>query len=118
MNDSDELKKFFVILIAYFVLYMALFNMDKIYAWYYNWRYGKQYNNFNFNFNKGMSVEKACEILGIKKDDLKKMSKAELKKAYWKKAQEVHPDHEGGSEDLFKDLGKAWNLMKEYGYAA
>lgn len=67
--------------------------------------------------NPRMSVGKACKILGIKKNDLKNMSKSDLKKVYWKKAQEVHPDHKGGDGDLFKDLGDAFSYMKACNYA-
>ena len=72
-----------------------------------------------FNQNQsGMSVDEACKILGIKKKDLKNMSKDDLKRAYWKKAKEVHPDKPKGSDDLFKEAGDAWDYMKAAGYAA
>jgi hypothetical protein len=117
---NNELRKLALIFVAYFVLYLALFNIDRIFTWYYTWKYGQKYNNKNNtnNFKTGMSVDEACKVLGISKEELKKMNKSQLKKIYWKKAQEVHPDHQSGNEDLFKNLGSAWDLLKQYGYAA
>jgi hypothetical protein len=54
-----------------------------------------------------MSVKEACEILGIKKKDLKNMSKEDIKKAYKRKCQEIHPD-KGGDPDNFINLKNAY----------
>lgn len=65
-----------------------------------------------------MSVDEACKILGIKKKDLKKMSKQDVKKAYWKKAQEVHPDKTGNNDGKdFRNVNNAWDHIQEACYA-
>ena len=49
------------------------------------------------------------EILGVAKD----ASADELKKAYRKLAVKNHPDKEGGSEDKFKEIGEAYEVLKD-----
>lgn len=46
------------------------------------------------------------DVLGVKK----KASKEEIKRAYKKKAKETHPDV-GGTEEDFKNVGKAYRIL-------
>ncbi len=47
------------------------------------------------------------EILGVSKDS----SQEEIKKAFRKKAHEFHPDKSGGSEEKFKELNEAYQIL-------
>ncbi len=49
------------------------------------------------------------EVLGVKKD----ASADEIKKAYRKLAVKYHPDKEGGSEEKFKEIGEAYEVLKD-----
>ena len=49
------------------------------------------------------------EILDVPKD----ASESDIKKAYRKKAQSSHPDKEGGDEELFKAVQKAYEILSD-----
>lgn len=49
------------------------------------------------------------EILGVSKN----ASDDEIKKAYRKAAVQYHPDKEGGSEEKFKEVGEAYDVLKD-----
>lgn len=49
------------------------------------------------------------EVLGVSKD----ASADELKKAYRKLAVKHHPDKEGGSDEKFKEIGEAYEVLKD-----
>lgn len=49
------------------------------------------------------------EILDVPKD----ATEADIKKAYRKKAQISHPDKEGGDEELFKVVQKAYEILSD-----
>lgn len=49
------------------------------------------------------------EILGVGKN----ASDDEIKKAYRKAAIQYHPDKEGGSEEKFKEVGEAYEVLKD-----
>lgn len=49
------------------------------------------------------------EILDVRKD----ASESDIKKAYRKKAQSSHPDKEGGDEELFKAVQKAYEILSD-----
>ena len=49
------------------------------------------------------------EILDVPKD----ASESDIKKAYRKKAQSSHPDKEGGDEELFKEIQKAYEILSD-----
>jgi len=118
---KEWMKVLMAYLVVYFSVYCALTIIEKIYMKRYRkafeGAYRKAYNE-KFNGSSAMDLDEACKILGIKKSDLKKMSKADLKRAYWKKAQEVHPDKQTGNEEVFKNVGNAWQWMKDNQYAA
>lgn len=106
-------------IIAYYVVYSALWKLDSFFQRKTYQRFHKKYqkyqhqnNNSNAYSAGGMTLDKACEILGIKKEDLKNMSKDDLRRAYWKKAKEVHPDKPNGSAEKFKDLNNAYDFAK------
>jgi DnaJ-domain-containing protein 1 len=115
-------------IIAYVVIYLVSFGIGYgISKLIFMYHYRKQFNSFKDFYRSfknrgssslGMSVEEACKILGIKKKDLKKMSKNDLKRAYWKAAQKSHPDHNSGQNDEeFKNVNNAYSFMKETCYA-
>jgi molecular chaperone DnaJ len=56
-----------------------------------------------------MSKRDYYEVLGIGKT----ASADEIKKAYRKAAVEHHPDKEGGSEDKFKEVSEAYEVLKD-----
>ena len=131
MDDTKEVVVGIAqLILAYFVIYMVAFGVsfassyliDRVFNFYYRKRYGKAYQRYNFNSRSndnfcGMTVEQACKILGIKKKDLKKMTKDDLKKAYRAAAMKHHPDH-GGDEEVFKNVSNAFSFMsKEYNLA-
>lgn len=49
------------------------------------------------------------EILGIDKT----ATKEDIKKAYHKKAQETHPDKEGGSQEAFLEVSRAYKILSD-----
>lgn len=49
------------------------------------------------------------EILGIDPT----ASKEDVKKAYHKKAQETHPDKEGGSQEAFLEVSRAYKILSD-----
>lgn len=49
------------------------------------------------------------EILDVSPD----ADDSEIKKAYRKKAQAYHPDKEGGDEELFKEVQKAYDILSD-----
>ena len=113
---KEDLKRFAIIFLAYLAIAVMYYEFEK-------WMYRKMFRQFNkkyANNNNGqsMSIKRACEILGIKPEDLKKMSKDDLKKAYRKAAMKTHPDRNGNDGEAFKDVNNAWSYMKEAGYAA
>ena len=56
-----------------------------------------------------MSKRDYYEVLGVSKS----ASADELKKAYRRLAVQHHPDKEGGSEDKFKELNEAYDILKD-----
>lgn len=48
-------------------------------------------------------------ILDVEND----ASPEDIKKAYRKKAQAHHPDKEGGDEELFKEIQKAYEILSD-----
>jgi len=119
---KDYLKILAAYLVVYFSIYCALSFVERLYMKRYRKAFEGAYRKaYNEKFNKSsMNLDEACKILGIKKSDLKNMSKADLKRAYWKKAQEVHPDkpENKNDEETFKNVGNAWQWMKDNQYAA
>ena len=53
---------------------------------------------------------KAVEIFGI----ISTMSKKDIKKGYLKLSKKYHPDVEGGSNEKFMELKKAYDTLQEY----
>ena len=53
---------------------------------------------------------KAVEIFGI----ISTMSKKDIKKRYLKLSKQYHPDVEGGSNEKFMELKKAYDTLQEY----
>ena len=49
------------------------------------------------------------EVLGISKN----ASEDEVKKAFRKRAVKYHPDKEGGSEEKFKEINEAYEVLKD-----
>jgi predicted acetyltransferase len=74
-------------------------------------KHGYVYNKEtdNFQFTDGMTIKKACKILGIKKGKFKRVTKEELKKLYIQKAKQCHPDAGGNTKD-FQDLKIAFEF--------
>lgn len=54
------------------------------------------------------AVRDLYEILGVSRD----ATEDELKKAYRRKARELHPDSGGGDEEAFKELTAAYEVLK------
>lgn len=54
--------------------------------------------------------EKAVELFGI----LIRTSKKDLKKKYLKLSKKYHPDMPEGSDEKFKELQEAYELLSEY----
>jgi len=58
--------------------------------------------------NSTITSKETCAIFGQTKEELKKMSRAELARRYRQKAQELHPD-KGGDHDKFVKLTEAYH---------
>ena len=56
-----------------------------------------------------MSKRDYYEVLGVSKT----VSSDEIKKAYRKLAIKYHPDKEGGSEEKFKEINEAYEVLKD-----
>jgi hypothetical protein len=106
---EDELKAIGLAIVAYIVVLGALYGINKTINWFLNYLYRISQKQQKF---EGMSVDEACDILGIKKKDLKRMTKSEIKSAFRKKAMEAHPDR-GGSDEEFRKVHMAY----EFAYA-
>jgi len=105
---NAALKELIGIIIAYFVVYIALWGLE---TWWKKRLFKRYYKHYNCNnTSSGMSVDEACKILGISKSEFNKMTKNDLKKAYWKKAKEVHPDKPNGNEEMFKNVKNAYDF--------
>ncbi|MBW1975044.1 MAG: J domain-containing protein [Deltaproteobacteria bacterium] len=57
-----------------------------------------------------IGLDDACSVLGIKRKELKSMSRKELKRIYKKKARETHPDT-GGEHEAFIRLTEAYHKL-------
>ena len=53
------------------------------------------------------TVRDLYDVLGVSKD----ATDADIKKAYRRKARELHPD-QGGEEEAFKELSAAYEVLK------
>lgn len=73
-------------------------------------RKSKKDGSYKPKAGDSMSLNEACKILKIKKKDLKKMSKADLKKAFRDRCQECHPD-KGGDPNEFINLQNAYAAL-------
>ena len=85
----------------------------------------QQYYSDSFNYyqkrtrresseNEESSWERASKAFKIKVEKLKRMTKDEVKRAYWKRAKKVHPDTTGKKSKKFIKLKDAF----EFVYAA
>jgi len=111
--DKDTMK-----VIAIYIVIIVGWNL--FYKWFANRMRSNMNNSFNSRYRQtsnnssdSMSWKKAAKAFGTNVKSLKKMTKAEIKKLYRKKAMKAHPDT-GGSEDDFKNLNNAYN----FAYAA
>lgn len=57
-----------------------------------------------------VSVKEAFIIMGISEEDFKRMSRREVVRIYWRKAQRKHPD-KGGSHEEFVRLTEAYEVL-------
>ena len=57
-----------------------------------------------------MDYKKACKLLELKH----KFNEQELKKAYYKKALQYHPDKNSQTEEKFKEIGAAYEFLQKH----
>ena len=57
-----------------------------------------------------MDYRKACELLDLKGD----FDESRLKKAYYKKALQFHPDKNKETEEKFKEIGAAYEFLQKH----
>jgi hypothetical protein len=57
-----------------------------------------------------MDYEKACKLLDLNEN----FNEAQLKKAYYKKALQYHPDKNSKTEEQFKKIGSAYEFLQKY----
>ena len=57
-----------------------------------------------------MDYNKACKLLELKG----KFDESQLKKAYYKKALQYHPDKNSKTEEKFKEIGSAYEFLQKY----
>ena len=115
---SESAQKLAGLIMAYFALWVICFGLN--YAFYkieiyiakrqFKKAYGYDYDQFAKK-NNGMSADEACRILKIKKKDLKKMTKSDLKRVFRQRVKDTHPDHGGSSEEFI-------NVKAAYEFAA
>lgn len=60
--------------------------------------------------SEGMTVEEACKILGIDRNNLKNLKMEDLKKIFRQQAMKTHPDH-GGSNEAFRQTREAYERV-------
>jgi hypothetical protein len=58
-----------------------------------------------------VTLEKASSIFGESKDVLKKMKRQGLVSLFRRRAQELHPDKKGGSQEKFIELTRAYDML-------
>lgn len=58
-------------------------------------------------------IKKALQVLGF--EGVVTVDQVKLKQAYKKRSKEVHPDVEGGSHEVFKELQQAYELVLAHG---
>jgi hypothetical protein len=61
-------------------------------------------------FPKPVSMDKACEVFGVRKEALKTMTKTHLTRLYRRLAQKYHPD-KGGSNEKFIELNETYEEL-------
>ena len=59
-----------------------------------------------------LTLENACKLFDISREDLRTMTRKHLTRRYRKLARQVHPDT-GGSHEKFVDLNKAYEILLE-----
>jgi nucleoside permease NupC len=105
MNETVEI--IIVVIVAFIAVLAYSFGMSKLKEYMFKKLLEKMLgkNQYQSKFHQqtsGMGIEEACEVLKIKKRDLKKMSKQELKSIFRKRIFETHPDHGGDKDECIK----------------
>lgn len=59
-----------------------------------------------------MDLEKACMLLGIRREDIPGLNRKQLAKIYRRKAKELHPDR-GGDQEAFIRMSEAFAILME-----